>query len=147
MPRLDTPFGLEGPIIDVQIRLRAEDERLMAAAGLPIPPPFAVRGLVDTGAKVTAIQKSIIAWMGAPCAGFMEATSSVLGSESRTVPIVALRIALGPLGDPGMPHWRPIRAAGVEIVSPGASVLIGRDLLASCRFTYDGRRSRLLMSY
>ncbi len=29
----------------------------------------------------------------------------------------------------------------------GAMVLIGQDLLASCRFTYDGRKGRLMMSY
>ena len=34
-----------------------------------------------------------------------------------------------------------------EVVSPGAVALIGQDLLATCRFTYDGRKRRLMMSY
>jgi len=42
---------------------------------------------------------------------------------------------------------RVISSVGVTVVSPGALVLIGQDLLATCRFTYDGRKRRLTMSY
>jgi hypothetical protein len=43
---------------------------------------------------------------------------------------------------------RIIRAAGVQqVISPGVTVLIGRDLLESCRFTSDGRQRRFMMSY
>jgi hypothetical protein len=31
--------------------------------------------------------------------------------------------------------------------SSGVTVLIGRDPLATCRFTYDGRKRRFMMSY
>ena len=85
--------------------------------------------------------------MGIPSIGVMEASSSLLGGEARSVPIFPLRMTFGPLGEGPAPKWRAIDAVAVEIVSPGASVLIGRDLLASCRFTYDGRKSRFLMSY
>jgi hypothetical protein len=53
----------------------------------------------------------------------------------------------GPLGAPDAPKWRAIRAVGVHVVSSGASILIGRDLLATCRFTYDGRKHSFMMSY
>ena len=77
----------------------------------------------------------------------MAASSSVLGGEARSLPIYPVRMTFGPLGAPDPPRWRAIDAIGVDVVSPGASVLIGRDLLATCRFTYDGRKRRLLMSY
>ena len=96
---------------------------------------------------MTAIQRSIIAWMGIPSIGFTEASSSLLGSEVRTVPIHQVRMTFGSLGDADTPKWRTIDAIGVDVVSPGASVLIGRDLLATCRFTYDGRKDRFMMSY
>jgi hypothetical protein len=147
MPRLEVSFGHDGPIVDVRIWYGEDDARSLVAAGRAIPPPFSVLGLVDTGAKVTAIRASIIAWMGIPSIGAMEASSSLLGCESRSVSIFPLRMALGPLGEGPVPKWRAIDAVAVDVVSPGVSVLIGRDLLASCRFTYDGRRSRLLMSY
>ena len=96
---------------------------------------------------MTAIQGSIIPWMGIPVVGFMEATSSVLGAEVRMVPIHRVQMTSGFLADPDTSKWRAIYAIGVNVVSPGASVLIGRDLLASCRFTYDGRKHRLMMAY
>jgi hypothetical protein len=147
MPRLEVPIGPDGPIIDVRIWVGTEQAESLAAGGRTIHPPFSVSGLVDTGAEVTAIQGSIIAWMGIPSVGFMEASSSVLGGEVRTVPIHRLRMTFGSLGDTHAPKWRTIDAIGVDVVSPGASVLIGRDLLATCRFTYDGRKHRLMMSY
>ena len=147
MPRLEESFGRDGPIIDVGIWIAAEVAESWSAAGSIIPEPFVIPGLVDTGARVTAIGASIIAWMGIPSIGVMEASSSLLGGEARSVPIFPLRMIFGPLGEGPAPKWRAIDAVAVEIVSPGASVLIGRDLLASCRFTYDGRKSRFLMSY
>lgn len=147
MPRLDRSFGDDGPIIDVRICVAAARAEWLAAVGSPVPEPFAVPGLVDTGVKVTAISLAIATWMGIASVGMIEASSSVLGRESRWVPVYPLRMCLGPFSDTDPLRWRAIDAAAVDIVSPGASVLIGRDLLASCRFTYDGRKSRLLMSY
>jgi hypothetical protein len=147
MPRLEVPIGTAGPIIDVRIWLGTEPAKALTAGGREIPPPFSVPGLVDTGAQVTAIRGLIIDWMGIASIGFLEASSSVLGGEARSVPIYPLRMTFGPLGAPDAPRWRAIHAVGVHVVSPGASVLIGRDLLASCRFTYDGRKDRFMMSY
>jgi hypothetical protein len=97
MPRLDLPFGRDGPIIDVGIWIAAELGKSWAATGSAIPEPFVVSGLVDTGARVTAIGVSIIAWMGIPSIGVMEASSSLLGGEARSVPIFPLRMTFGPL--------------------------------------------------
>ncbi len=147
MPRLEAAFGPDGPIIDVGIWFSTEDAKTLVAVGGSVSPPFSAPGLVDTGAKVTAIRRSVIAWMGIPSVGFMEATSSMLGGEVRSVPIYRVRMTFGPLANAVVPKWRTIDAVGVDVVSPGASVLIGRDLLATCRFTYDGRKQRFMMSY
>ena len=57
-------------------------------------------------------------------------------------------MTFGSFDAPGPPKWRTILVVGVTtIVSPGAIALIGQDLLATCRFTYDGRKGRLMMSY
>ena len=147
MPRLEVPIGRDGPIIDVRLWFSAEDSKSLIEAGRPLPSPFSVPALVDTGAEVTAIGHSIVEWMGIPSVGFMKASSSVLGDEARLVPIYPIRITFGAIGGSEPPKWRTITAVGVSIVSPGASVLVGRDLLATCRFTYDGRKRRFMMSY
>jgi hypothetical protein len=71
----------------------------------------------------------------------------VLGNEERLAPVYQLRMTFGPIEALDPPKWRTILAAGVTVVSPGSLVLIGRDLLATCRFNDDGRRRRLMMSY
>ena len=81
-------------------------------------PATLFRGSLDTGAEVTAIQGSIIAWMGIPVVGFMEATSSVLGAEVRMVPIHRVEMTFGSLADPDTSKWRTIYAIGVNVVSP-----------------------------
>ena len=131
----------------MRIWFSTQDAKTLVAGGGTLRPPYSVSGLVDTGAKVTAIQRSIINWMGIPSIGFMDATSSMLGGEVRTVPIYPVRMTFGPLGASDTPKWRTINAVGVDVVSPGASVLIGRDLLSTCRFTYDGRKFRLMVAY
>jgi hypothetical protein len=147
MPRLDVTIGPNGPIIEVRLWVVPEDAAKLAAAGLPIPQPISVTGLVDTGAQVTAIQRSLAEWMGIPVFSVLEARSSVLGDEARVVDVYRIRMTFGPLEAPDPPKWRTINAVGVSVISPGATVLIGRDLLATCRFTYDGRKRRLMISY
>jgi hypothetical protein len=82
VPRLDLPIGPAGPIIEVRLRVGPEQADTRAA-GRPVPPPISVLGLVDTGAEVSAIQRSLADWMGVPVSHFLETRSSVLGDESR----------------------------------------------------------------
>jgi hypothetical protein len=147
MPRLDATIGPDGPIIEVRLWVVPEDAANFAAAGLPIPAPVSVPGLVDTGAEVTAIGRPLTEWLGVPASGVLEARSAVLGDEARVVDVYRIRMTFGPAAAPDPPKWRTVDAVGVSVVSPGATVLIGRDLLATCRFTYDGRKRRLMISY
>jgi hypothetical protein len=147
MPRLEKPIGEDGPVIDVRAWIGFAHKEVLDARGLPVPPPFSIRGLVDTGARMTAIQRVWAQAMGLPIHDWITLKSSVLGDEERRVPVYELRMTFGSIEAPDPPRWRKILAAGVSVVSPGAVALIGQDLLATCRFTYDGRKRRLMMSY
>jgi len=147
MPRLETPIGEDGPIIHVRTWIATEHEEALDARGLPVPPPFSIRGLVDTGARMTAIQQALAKGMGLPVHDWITLKSSVLGDEEREAPVYQIRMTFGAIDAPDHPRWRTILAVGVSVVSPGAMALIGQDLLATCRFTYDGRKRRLMMSY
>jgi hypothetical protein len=147
MPRLEWPIGPDGPIIEVRIWIGPEHEEALATGGLPVPPAYSVAGLLDTGAQMTAIQRVLAEGMGLPVHDWVKLRSSVHGADEREAPVYSLRMTFGPLDAPDPPKWRVIRAVGVAVVSPGAAVLIGQDLLATCRFTYDGRKRRLMMSY
>jgi hypothetical protein len=147
MRRIDAAIGVDGPIVDLRLWIALAEAESLRAGGVAVPSSFSVTGLVDTGAKQTAIQRSIATWMGIPTISLLRLTSSVLGAEEREAPAYQVRMTFGPLEAPDPPKWRTLLVAGVDVVSPGASVLIGRDLLATCRFTYDGRKQRLMISY
>jgi hypothetical protein len=147
MPRIETPIGPDGPVVDVRVWIGPEQKEALDARGSPVAPPFSVRGLVDTGARMTAIQRGLAQGMGLPVHDWIWLRSSVLGEEQREAPVYRLQMTFGPINAPELPHWRVIMAVGVSVVSPGVIALIGQDLLATCRFTYDGRKRRLMMSY
>ena len=94
---------------DVGIWIAAEVAESWSAAGSIISEPFVIPGLVDTGARVTARSASIVAWLGIPSIGVIEASSSLLGGEARSVPIFPLRMTFGPLGEGPAPKWRAIQ--------------------------------------
>ena len=146
MPRLDVPIGPAGPIIEVRLRVGPEQADARAT-GRTVPPPISVLGLVDTGAEVSAIQRSLAEWLGVPVSRFLETRSSVLGDESRLAAVYRIQMTFGPIEAPDPPKWRTTDVVGVKVASPGAIVLIERDLLSTCRFTYDGRKKRLMLTY
>ncbi len=148
MPRLEVPVGPDGPIIDVRLWVSPEQSDLLVSSGFPIPPPLSVAGLVDTGAQWTAIPRPLAEGIGLNVSDWKKLCSSAFGDEEREAPVYQVRMTFGSFDAPGPPNWRTILVVGVTtIVSPGAIVLIGRDLLGTCRFTYDGRKRRLMMSY
>jgi hypothetical protein len=147
MPRLETPIGRDGPIIDVRIWIGPEHQEALRVRGLQASRPFSVPGLLDTGAQMTAIQQNLAQGMGLPVHDWVGLRSSVLGTEERDAPVYLMRMTFGSIEAPDPPKWRILSAVGVTVVSPGALVLIGQDLLATCRFTYDGRKRRLTISY
>jgi hypothetical protein len=144
---MDAAIGADGPIVDIRLWIGPDDVNGLMTGGAAVPRPFSVSGLVDTGAERTAIQQSLAIWMGIPIHNLLMLRSSVLGLEEREAPVYQVRMTFGSLEAPDPPRWRTLLVAGVDVVSPGESVLIGRDLLATCRFTYDGRKRRLMISY
>lgn len=146
MPRLERSIGPDGPILDIGVRSGPEYETYLHSVGKSST-PFWIAGLLDTGAQRTAIQRDLAEGMGLPVHDWVSLRSSVLGVESREAPVYRLRMTFGSPGTPDPPRWRLVEAVGVTVVSAGALLLVGQDLLAFCRFTYDGRRRRLLLSY
>ena len=148
MPRLEMPIGTDGPIIDVRVWIGPEQEDVLISGARRVPRPLSVAGLVDTGAQWTAIPRALADGIGLSVSDWKKLRSSAFGEEEREAPVYQVRMTFGSLGVPDPPRRRTILAVGVTtIASPGALVLVGRDLLATCRFTYDGRKRRMMMSY
>lgn len=59
MPIIRVPIGLDGPVIELGIRLPRTLAHVMAAQGGVVSPPQSIRALIDTGADRTAISRSV----------------------------------------------------------------------------------------
>jgi hypothetical protein len=147
MPRLDTLLSPDGPILTVRIWVGPEHEHDLRVRRLPVPRPVSVPGLVAPGARMSAIDQSLAEGLRLPVHDWVGLSGSVLGADRREAPTYVIRMTFGSLEAQEPPRWRTILAAGVGAVSPGATILIGQDMLATCRFTYDGRKQRLTMTY
>ena len=64
MPSITVPLSARGPIIDLAVAISAPRRAAMAEAGLAIPTPVAVKGLVDTGASCTVIDPAVVQELG-----------------------------------------------------------------------------------
>jgi hypothetical protein len=73
--------------------------------------------------------------------------ASLQSCEAREAAVHRVEMTFGTLGAADPPNSRTLNAVGVILVSPGTMVMIGRDLLATGRFSYDGRKRRFVMSY
>jgi hypothetical protein len=94
MPRLNVPFGPDGPIIDVRLWIGPDYEAVLLSGHRWVPPPFSASALVDTGAEMTAIQRSLAERLGLPIRGELKLSSSVLGKEEREARVHQVRMTL-----------------------------------------------------
>ncbi len=106
MPRLETPLGRDGPIIDVRIWIGLEHKEALKARGLQAPRPLSVPRLLDTGAQMTAIQQALAQGIGLPVHDWVRLRSSVLGAEERDAPVYLMRMTFGRIEAPDPPKWR-----------------------------------------
>ena len=117
----------------VPIVLSPLEEHLQALAGQRTAPIPLLNGLalIDTGASVTCIDQE-----AARTAGLAIVDSGPMHSathENHIVPIYAGMIQIQTF-----PAFRTTRAYGAHLEPQGVIALIGRDMLASCMFTYNG---------
>jgi hypothetical protein len=145
MPRIRVPIGSDGPVIDLGIWIARTMAHSLIAQGRAIPSPKTIRALIDTGADRTAIHPAALALISSSAAG----TTLVHRpgpTAARRVNLHRVRVAFG--GDAVSPTrgpWVAIEAAAVAPADPGILALIGRDMLAHCKFVYDGLQGELTL--
>ena len=145
MPYLTQPFGLEGALIDLTVGPSLPRQQALKKAGQPVPPPVRVRGLIDTGASLTAIDPGVLQALSLTPTGTVGVVTPTTGTTPQQlnqydVQIIILHPALTYSF-----HVLPV----IESVlgCQGFDVLIGRDMLAECLFVYDGRSGLFTLAF
>lgn len=118
----------------------------LTQAGQPVPALVIAKLVVDTGATLTSIDTTILAQLGLPPTGKVPIhTPSTQGQ-----PHLANQfdISLGIFGKSAVAYYvnaLPVIDGGFK--AQGIDGLLGRDVLAACRFTYSGEDGVYLMSF
>jgi len=109
----------------------------MQQAGLAIPQPVLIRGLVDIGASNIAIDPTIIQSLGIQPTGSMSILTPSTGTTAHQVNTfdVAIVVPVAPLNF----TLAAIQVFGSSLNVQGIQALIGRDILSNCLLVYDGR--------
>jgi hypothetical protein len=148
MPRLSGSLQPTGALVAVEVGLTRFDILNLRKAGRPIPAPVSLQTLLDTGAECSCVDRHALASLALPLRLIGLANMPAIGGLVPTTEYNAKLTIIHPSGDPQLNLVIPaVSLAEVPLGSLGYEVLIGRDVLAQCRFLYDGPRSRFRLSY
>jgi hypothetical protein len=148
MPTLTGALAQDGALVDVSIGLSDSGMQALRAGLQPVPSSIAARGLLDTGAEMTCVDSFLVRTLGLSLTGTTFANLPAHGG-----------LTLSPLYDIGLTILhssgdsrknlavRTLAALELSLAHLGFQVLIGRDVLAACRFVYDGPRNKFRLGF
>ena len=136
MPHFTLQITPEGPVISLLIGASAPRVAALEKAGVAVPTPVVVRCLIDTGASSTCLDTSAIASLQLSPTGTITISTPSTGKTPHECETF----------DVGLMFYHEVSSrylGTVPIVATDFSTqpidgLLGRDVLASCLFVYDG---------
>ena len=134
-----TDLARLGPIIDIHVGVGMAQEAALRTAGDPVPSPFPIAALIDTGASHTVLQQGLASRIGAPPVS----TSTFHTASHANVLCSRFKVQLY------FPHAVVLEATVVEMPLQGQPIqcLIGRDILAHAVLVYLGERNLFSISF
>lgn len=148
MPHLTLQVSPLGPLLDLLLGPSQPRMSALKQAGIPLPNPIPIRGLIDTGATCSCIHKVVLAQLGLPPTGrvSIKTPSTEEGAHECDQHDVQVLILHAQKSDyclriPTLP------IVGVNLPNQGYHALIGRDILARCLFVYDGTANTFSLAF
>jgi hypothetical protein len=144
MARLTFPITPAGLTVDVRVNMDSATLQAARAAGTLLP-SISVRGLIDTGTDATAVAPWVVQQLGAP----LQYSTTTQGIAGR----VPVRLFLQTLfvfdaAQPGLP-WldRPDLLVMEFPAGLPFDVLIGMDILRTCKMVVDGPAGQFTLDF
>jgi len=149
MPTIIGPIRHDGVLVSVEVGLGSAAVHALRAQHKAVPPAIQKTGLIDSGAEITTLDTALVQQMrqqlGLQYLTVIPSTAPALGFNGIAVVYPIGFVILHPQGQ----HLvnRTLLIQELPISQLGYDVLIGRDVLASCRFVYEGRAGQFEVSY
>jgi hypothetical protein len=148
MPILSGPLQNGEAIVDAEIGWSAARAGQLRAALQPVPVPVQGRALIDTGAEMTCVDADLVRPLNLPFHSATLANLPAHGGLTVSPMSYAGLIVLHPSGNVrDHLHVRNLIVLELSLAGLGYGVLIGCDVLAGCRFLYDGPGDRFELEY
>lgn len=120
----------------VRVMLSHHRVEALKRAKLPYAPPNTVLGMIDTGASCSAIDATLAQTLGLEIRGVTQVHTPSTGDAYETRNLYDVSFVLG--HDQPVPFHLTLSVIESGFASEGFFVLIGRDVLSCCTFTYHG---------
>lgn len=148
MPVIVEALQASGAIVDVSLGWSRSRAIQLRRAFHPVPPPVAARAILDTGAEITCVDMALVQALGLPSGGTGLANVPAHGGVSLASMHDAGLSIVHPSGNPGFNLVvRDLTVLELNLGPIGYQVLVGRDVLARCRFLYNGQGNRFRLAY
>jgi hypothetical protein len=150
MPTLTLPTEANhGAIVNVSFMVSGPHREALKRAGKPIPEALVVRCLIDTGARGTAVDRTVVQSLGIPPSGTVLVHTSSTGQTP--VRCNQFAVAVGIVMDDDHVHY-PVRGVILQVTEMDLSRqniqgLIGRDVLDQGIFLYNGCHRTLTLAF
>lgn len=146
MPHINIPFSSGAPILDLLIGVSNPRADALKKAGQPVPKAMTVRALIDTGARCTNIDPTILKALSVPSTGTVpcHTPSTKSGQPHIANQFDVSLVLIHPLLSR---TFFAIPVIESELCHQGFQVLLGRDVLAFCLLTYDGQSQTATLAF
>ena len=129
-----------GPSLNVTVELPPLPASVAVERGRQLPPPASGIGLIDTGARFTAVEEQVLVNLGLTPVNVIQVLTPSGGEPQFIYPCQ--------ISFPGTPiPTIPFNAVGSKLAHFGVIALIGRDLLEHFLMVYNGREGFWTLAY
>ena len=148
MPHFTLTLSAAGPLVDAFVIVSEARRQALLAAHQQVPPPIAIRALLDTGASHTCIDPSVLTSLALTPTGSVLCNTPSSGNQPHQADQYDIGLIIpGPKG--GVPLIRPTLPVMESHLfqQQGFHSLIGRDVLAGCVLTFNGTAAFFILAY
>jgi hypothetical protein len=146
MPHLTLPVQSHGLAVELVVGLDGDKMASLTLAGLPIPPPVRITGLIDTATDLTALSPRIIQQLALPVLGTVSTLTASGPAYVRlyevSLSVTGSATAVGPI----CVHSK-LRVTELATAIPNADCLLGMNVLGEGLFIFDGPARRFTMGF
>jgi len=148
MPHFTLPLDPAGPVVNAAVFVSEGRRHALLAANRRIPEPQRVRALIDTGASHTSVDPGVLAALDLTPTGTIEIVTPSTGQSTHTAFTYDVDFAIG-AGPQDTPLLIPnLRISSSELfLRQGIHVLVGRDILSRCIFSYNGSLNQFSLAF